>query len=621
MKYLQHIPTTRIETMASLSEAHRSKQRTILLSLLLVVAGTAAICLPAYLSPELFGMTSDSSQLAKEMQQNAEVSRFLMERSLDDIDGFYNELRMPRWLQHASARTRNDRMRIMEDGKPPDHLGRAMATAISERENDTIGWGSRFLSTSPMAPYSIEDVVESTSVFQNTVAIIMYDPEKDDFEFLYNFKSHNWVSGCVKLVSSFRNLAFMLRQVFPERFQGTDSPELAITIGSGDFPHLTPDCLVNYPHTSPECTQKDAPILQFGSAFRHSEIVPNMIAMPMPMQNGMRCFKSWEVEGKVCSPFREIGSGPDGSGTLVFGKSKFEDLIPQVIWRGTDFGYLRGILHLRMPDPKADVTDKIDPAVTGQSTKKNVAAMRESYDSLIPRWKGVVLTAEAEVEAEEKQQQQEQQGQPILPWCDIKFTGPAGRASDETRSLYGQLEEYGISSIGKHMSLEELANYKYHIDLGGGGGTTWAGTVQKLAMPGLLFHHETPTKDYIHYRMKPWIHYVPVAPDLSDLKDKYNWAEENPEAAKMIATQGSDLIRRLGTLEGFAEMYQEDFVDQVRRVIDEYQPVSITHPGSTWQQVLKDYEGDVITGERISAVWQCTGDSPHQYESCLKLIK
>ena len=46
------------------------------------------------------------------------------------------------------------------------------------------------------------------------------------------------------------------------------------------------------------------------------------------------------------------------------------------------------------------------------------------------------------------------------------------------------------------MNLEELAHYKYQIDIGGGGGTTWTGTIQKMAMPGLLFHHITPTKDY-----------------------------------------------------------------------------------------------------------------------------
>ena len=55
------------------------------------------------------------------------------------------------------------------------------------------------------------------------------------------------------------------------------------------------------------------------------------------------------------------------------------------------------------------------------------------------------------------------------------------------------------------MSLPGLAQYKYHINPGGGGGSTWSGTIVKLAMPGLLFHHYlTPTKDYFHDWLVPW---------------------------------------------------------------------------------------------------------------------
>ena len=56
---------------------------------------------------------------------------------------------------------------------------------------------------------------------------------------------------------------------------------------------------------------------------------------------------------------------------------------------------------------------------------------------------------------------------------------------------YSQYEEVGIAT-GHFMARPDIAKYKYHIDLGGGGGTTWMGTLEKLAMPGLLFHHITP---------------------------------------------------------------------------------------------------------------------------------
>lgn len=50
-----------------------------------------------------------------------------------------------------------------------------------------------------------------------------------------------------------------------------------------------------------------------------------------------------------------------------------------------------------------------------------------------------------------------------------------------------------------------------------------------MALPGLLFHHMTPTKVWFHDLMIPWVHFVPVSLDLSDLRQKFIWAESHPE--------------------------------------------------------------------------------------------
>ena len=277
-----------------------------------------------------------------------------------------------------------------------------------------------------------------------------------------------------------------------------------------------------------------------------------------------------------------------------------QDLIPQVVWRGTDFGYMGNHINanLRRPTPKEDIDDKIKgtPLDFMKPQEKKAAATAELlkiYDDLIPRWKGVVLTAEAEVETQTQDQEEQQDDNNALPWANIKFTTTAPVAKEDAKAEFAKLDEY-INSKGERMSLEELAQYKYHIDMGGGGGTTWTGTMTKMAMPGLLFHHMTPTKDYIHEYMKPWIHYVPIKADLSDLREKYEWAESHPEAAEMIASQGSDLMRYLGTPQGFGEMYQDVFVDQVRQVIEAYQPVSKSLPGSSLEEVLESHEGLVV---------------------------
>jgi hypothetical protein len=98
----------------------------------------------------------------------------------------------------------------------PDNLAMAPAT-------------TKYVYSAPplqVAPYSIEDLVEVSSIFLKTFGILVYDPEGDDFLFLYNDKRHRWTPSCSKLVWSFRMFTTMLRGGFPERFRGRESPEL-----------------------------------------------------------------------------------------------------------------------------------------------------------------------------------------------------------------------------------------------------------------------------------------------------------------------------------------------------------------------------------------------------------
>jgi hypothetical protein len=154
-----------------------------------------------------------------------------------------------------------------------------------------------------------------------------------------------------------------------------------------------------------------------------------------------------------------------------------------------------------------------------------------------------------------------------------------------------------------------------HIDLGGGGGTTWSGTFHKLAMPGLLFHHVTPTKDYFHDYMKPWHHYVPVASDLRDLKDKFDWAQSHPKRAFQIARAGSELMRYLTSEKGMEERFQKDILEPLRAVINAYVPVGQIdeYKGKTWREVIEDLEG----AGNMLPIMKCTGLSG---ASCEKIV-
>jgi hypothetical protein len=131
----------------------------------------------------------------------------LIDNDLED----YGELILPKWLSKVAD--------CEDDGK---HIGctawlkAAMAKAASKHSPPAL----------PKFPkHSLVDLVEVSQLYSADFGIVLYDPENDDFLLLYN-GGKTWVGGLVKLVATFKMLAFMLRYNFPDRFRGKASDEL-----------------------------------------------------------------------------------------------------------------------------------------------------------------------------------------------------------------------------------------------------------------------------------------------------------------------------------------------------------------------------------------------------------
>jgi len=333
-----------------------------------------------------------------------------------------------------------------------------------------------------------------------------------------------------------------------------------------------------------------------------------MIAMPMAQINHVSCFQTFAAHQMVCPYYLPRSPGnPQG---LVFEETvglRWDDLIPSVVWRGTDFSYLHRLYpRLRQPDFEMDVGSKLQKIPYNYNIKLAATrAIREEYDHMIPRWKSVIWTAEAEREAEEKQKElPEDSDEVVVPWANMKFASAMHIGVKTPTSeipYYQEFEEHGIPASGEGMSLETLARYKYHIDTGGGGGTTWSGTLEKLGLPGLLMHHETPMKDYLHDKMVKWVHYVPIKEDLSDLKEKFDWAESHPELAKQISDNATRLAKSLGTHEGFSIMFNEFYDAPLRAVVEAYKPLTKRDQG--WL--------DAMINNDMRPIMQCSGYYSH----------
>jgi hypothetical protein len=210
---------------------------------------------------------------------------------------------------------------------------------------------SHLISTStPLPRYTINDALFSSTVYTHLYALLIYDPATDKFISLLN-RNHYWFSEKsweLRLFDCLRYLPFLLRETFPERFlNGIGNGELVIPISSGDYPAVANiDCLqrnninnsegTTASSTAP-CSNSFAPVLHFGSTFRNPTFFPNIIPMPMPDYNHLGCFEYYAATGgeEVCDGLR----GRSDGGELVYGSSgggedEFDELIPQLVWRG-----------------------------------------------------------------------------------------------------------------------------------------------------------------------------------------------------------------------------------------------------------------------------------------------
>lgn len=346
------------------------------------------------------------------------------------------------------------------------------------------------------------------------------------------------------------------------------------------------------------------------SVYKDEAILPNLVTMPV--WSHISCFTKWQRDGTVClelklrSDVAGLLGGTEALQDLNVHEAKetqfvWDTLIPTVVWRGTDFFFLNCIHpHLLRLEWNRDIMPRI--AHFGNNARGVLSSILELWDKLYPRWKAVILALMAELDAQEISENIKVENARQVLWIDAKFTVKSkvhGQQVEPKIDRFLPFQEYGMQITSEEkMSLAELSKYKYHIDIGGGGGTTWFGTIEKLAMPGVLFHHVTSSKDYYHDDLIPWIHYIPVQEDLANLREMYDWAEANPEGARKISEAATQYVKHKATPNAMKATYERYFIHYLKRVVDSYQPME----GEEVKGQMKDWLSKWST-----RVGTCTG--------------
>jgi len=95
----------------------------------------------------------------------------------------------------------------------------------------------------------------------------------------------------------------------------------------------------------------------------------------------------------------------------------------------------------------------------------------------------------------------------------------------------------------RHVPIEEFRDYKYLLDIRGRG---WSARLKFLLLTGsVVFICERSDVEYWHDQFRPWIHYVPVKSDGSNLVENLEKLKADQVLAKKIAEAGLSKAREV----------------------------------------------------------------------------
>ena len=106
------------------------------------------------------------------------------------------------------------------------------------------------------------------------------------------------------------------------------------------------------------------------------------------------------------------------------------------------------------------------------------------------------------------------------------------RGVNKLQTIVSETLNFGLSDF---MSLEEQSKYKYIIHIEGH--VESFRLSMELAMNCVILMVKSKWNIWYSEKLKPWIHFVPVKEDLSDLVEKILWCKNNDSKCSEIAKQ------------------------------------------------------------------------------------
>lgn len=96
--------------------------------------------------------------------------------------------------------------------------------------------------------------------------------------------------------------------------------------------------------------------------------------------------------------------------------------------------------------------------------------------------------------------------------------------------------------VKSFVSISEHLRYKYQI-LVDGFTCAFHRAYWQLFSDSVIFKQQSPDYQWYYAELKPYVHYIPVAHDFSDLIEKIEWAKAHDDEARQIALQATEFAQ------------------------------------------------------------------------------
>lgn len=149
-----------------------------------------------------------------------------------------------------------------------------------------------------------------------------------------------------------------------------------------------------------------------------------------------------------------------------------------------------------------------------------------------------------------------------LFWIGSLFENGPDARKEFCKLKHDRIVNIDATSSNVFVSHEDHPKYRYLLDIEGGFQEK-AGYSRRIAfllhMKRLLFFVDRPLYSFVCYKLEPWVHYVPVKRDLSDLVEKIEWADSHPDEVKTII---ENMTRAAPT--------RQDAINQIKKIVAWY---------------------------------------------------